>query len=187
MQIFLIRHPRLRVAPDICYGRLDLPAVDVEATAAALRAQLPGGLPVISSPLARCRALAEALHPSPRLAPGLMEMHFGEWEGRRWDEIGADALDAWAADLLHHAPPGGESAAALQARVVACLDALAAEGPAACVAVTHAGVMRAAFGHACGLPAAQWTQLRFAYGECVALDWLAGQIAGSCVRPFDGS
>lgn len=172
MQVFLIRHPPPQVAPGICYGQLDLPARDVQATAARLRAQLPAGLPVVSSPLQRCRALAEALHPAPRLAAGLMEISFGEWEGRRWDEIGVAALDAWAADLLHHAPPGGESAATLQARTVACLDALAAEGDAAWVVVTHAGVMRAALGAARGLPAAAWSQLRFGYGECVPLDWL---------------
>lgn len=171
MQVFLIRHPRPQVAPGICYGQLDLVAEDVAATAAVLRAQLPPGLPLISSPLARCRALAEALHPAPRFAPGLMEMNFGDWEGKRWDEIGVAALDTWAADLLHHAPPGGESAAMLQARSVATLDALAAEGLAACVVVTHAGVMRAALGHARGLPAAEWSQLRFAYGECVTLTW----------------
>lgn len=174
MQVFLIRHPPPQVAAGICYGQLDLPVRDVAATAATaatLRAQLPPGLPVISSPLQRCRVLAEALHPSPRFAAGLMEISFGEWEGRRWDEIGIAALDAWAVDLLHHAPPGGESAAMLQARAVACLDALAAEGLAACAVVTHAGVMRAAVGHARGLPATDWSQLRFAYGECVALAW----------------
>lgn len=180
MQLFLIRHPPPQVAAGICYGRLDLPATGVEASAAALRAQLPDDLPVISSPLARCRALAEALHPSPRLVPALMEMDFGDWEGRRWDDIGAAALDAWAADLLHHAPPGGESVATLQARVLACLDALAAEGEAAGIVVTHAGPMRVALGHARGLPPTEWSQLRIACGECVVLDWPAASLRQSC-------
>lgn len=175
MQVFLIRHPPPQITAGLCYGQLDVPAQDVEATAARLREQLPAGLPVVSSPLQRCRVLAEALHPSPRFEPGLLEIHFGEWEGRSWDEIGVAALDAWAADLLHHAPPGGESAAAFQVRVVACLDALAAEGGPACVVVTHAGVMRAALGAARDLPAAAWSQLRFGYGECVPLLWPAAR------------
>lgn len=171
MQVFLIRHPRPQIAAGICYGQFDVPALDVEQTAAMLRAQLPTDLPLISSPLQRCRALAEALHPCPRFEPGLMEINFGEWEGKHWDEIGAQALDAWAADLLHHAPPGGESAAMLQERVIASFDALAAEGLVACVVVTHAGVMRAAVGHVRALPATQWSQQNFGYGECVALEW----------------
>lgn len=171
MQIFLIRHPRPQVAAGICYGQLDLPALDVERTATRLRQQLPADLPLISSPLQRCRALAEALHPSPRFEPELMELNFGEWEGRHWDQIGAEALDAWAADLLHHAPPGGESVAMLQARSITSLNALAAEGLPACVVVTHAGVMRATVGHARGLPATEWSQLKFGYGDCIILDW----------------
>jgi len=173
VQIFLIRHPRPQVAAGVCYGQTDLPAIEVTQTAALLLAQLPADLPVISSPLQRCRVLAEALHPAPRLLAGLMEMHFGEWEGKRWDDIGAAALDAWAADLLHHAPPGGESAAMLQARSVACLNTLAAEGLSAFAVVTHAGVMRAAVGHARQLPVAEWSQMPFGYGECVKLSWLA--------------
>ncbi len=171
MQVFLIRHPQPQVDAGICYGQLDLPALAVDATAASLRPQLPSDLPVLSSPLQRCRALAEALHPTPRFDPALMEMHFGDWEGRRWDEIGREALDAWAANLLHHMPPGGESVAMLQARAVACVDRLALEGCAACVLVTHAGVMRALVGHRRGLAAEEWSQLRFAYGECVPLAW----------------
>lgn len=173
MQVFLIRHPRPQVAAGVCYGQLDLPALDVEQTAASLRAQLPADLPLISSPLQRCRVLAEALHPAPRFVAGLMEMNFGAWEGKRWDEIGNEALDAWAADLLHHAPPGGESVAMLQARSVASLNALAAEGLPACIVVTHAGVMRAAVGHARRLLAIEWSQLKFDYGECVPLTWPA--------------
>ncbi len=171
MQVFLIRHPRPLVAAGTCYGQLDLPAVEVTHTAAALRAQLPPDLPVISSPLLRCRALAEALHPAPRFEANLMEMHFGEWEGKRWDEISIAGLDAWAADLLHHRPPGGESVSMLQARSVACLNALAAEGLAACAVVTHTGVMRAAVGHARGLAASEWSQLKFDYGACTRVMW----------------
>lgn len=171
MQVFLIRHPRPQVAAGVCYGQLDLPALDVAQTAASLRQQLSTDLPLISSPLQRCRALAEALHPEPRFMAGLMEMHFGEWEGKRWDEISIAALDAWAADLLHHTPPGGESVAMLQARSIASLNALAEEGLTTCIVVTHAGVMRAAMGYARGLAASEWSQLKFEYGECMTLTW----------------
>mgnify|MGYP000945635023 CR=1 FL=1 len=171
MQVFLIRHPVPAIAPGICYGQLDVPALEVEAAAAALRTQIDSRHPLFSSPLQRCRALAEALHPAPRFDERLMEMHFGDWEGQAWEAIDRRALDAWAADLLHHVPPGGESAATLQSRTVACLDAIAGEGHAACVVVTHAGAMRAALGHARGLPAEEWSQLKFAYGACVSVQW----------------
>lgn len=173
MQVFLIRHPRPQIAEGVCYGQLDVPAHDVAVTAAALREQIPANLPFVSSPLRRCRELAEALHAAPRFDPRLMEMSFGEWEGIPWDGIARAALDAWAEDLLNYAPPGGESAAVLQVRCVASLDALAAEGLAACAVVTHAGVMRAVTGHARGLAASEWSQMRFDYGSFIKLTWLA--------------
>lgn len=173
MQVFLIRHTRPDIEPGRCYGQLDIPAFDIAVTANALAEALPADLPVISSPLQRCRQLAEALHPVPRIDARLMEMHFGDWEGRTWDEIGREALERWAAELFDHAPPGGESAGLLQARAVACLDALADEGLPACIVVTHAGVIRAASGHARRLPIAEWSQLPIAYGECITLEWPA--------------
>lgn len=171
MQVFLIRHPRPQIADGVCYGQLDIPAIDAAATAERLRARLPSGLPLVASPLTRCRALATLLHPAPRFDARLMEMHFGAWEGKAWEAIPRDSLAAWADDVLHYTPPGGESAAMLQTRCVAALDALRAEGLHACIIVTHAGVMRAALGHARREAANIWSQRRFAHGECVVLDW----------------
>ena len=99
MILHLIRHPRPLVAAGICYGRLDLEAENATALAASLRAELPTDLPVWRSPLSRCRALAEALHPQPLIDARLAEMDFGAWEGRSWDTIPRAELDAWAADV----------------------------------------------------------------------------------------
>ena len=79
MQLYLIRHPRPDVAPGLCYGRSDLTlAEDAAVVAAALRSLLPGNVPVFSSPLTRCRLLAEALHPAPQFDSRLLELDFGD-------------------------------------------------------------------------------------------------------------
>lgn len=139
MILHLIRHPRPLIATGICYGQLDIACEDPSAAAQRLRSELPAGLPVWSSPLQRCRVLAEALHPAPRVDHRLAEMHFGEWEGMRWDDIPRKELDAWAANVLDYAPPGGESPRQLQMRVEAF--AVSLDVPEA-VVVTHAGVIR---------------------------------------------
>ena len=149
MILHLVRHPRPRVDPGVCYGRLDLAAENADAVAAVLRAELPPGLPVWSSPLARCRVLAEALHESPRVDARLAEMDFGDWEGRAWDDIPRGELDAWAADVAGYAPPGGETPRALQRRA---LDFVAGLEVPEAVVVTHAGVMRTLVAHVRGLP-----------------------------------
>lgn len=160
MILHLVRHPPPDVAAGVCYGRSDLAATGVETAVARLRPLLPAGLPFYSSPLARCRALAEALHPAPCFDERLMEMHFGEWEGHRWDDIGAAELDGWAADVAGYAPPGGESGRAVQARALAFVGTLTAPET---VLVTHAGVMRALLAGWLDLPAARWLDLRFEF------------------------
>lgn len=172
MPLFLIRHPPPAIEAGRCYGRLDVPARAVAEHAARLAPLLPPGIAVVASPLARCRALAEALSPAPTYDARLMEIDFGAWEGLPWSAIGPDALDAWAADLMHHAPPGGESVARLAARVRAWAAEQAAEIPLA--VVTHAGVMRVLVGDHRGLSETEWTRLQFDYGACVRIEPPAG-------------
>lgn len=173
MQLFLIRHPAPQVAPGTCYGRSDLPlAADVTAAAARIAPQLPGGLTLYTSPLQRCRLLADALHPMPVRDARLQEMDFGEWELTPWQAIQREALDGWAADPLGYAPPGGESVAALQARVHGFVTELRGLGIGAATLVTHAGVIKALAGLERRLPPREWMSLAFAYESvtCITLD-----------------
>lgn len=143
--MILLRHPRPAVAPGVCYGRLDLepgPESDAEiAQALDATARLTA---VWTSPARRARPLAEALAARDGVAlvtdPRLWELDFGAWEGRSWDDIDRAESDPWAADPWHVAPPGGETFAALTARVAEVL----AELPLGAGLVCHAGPIRAA-------------------------------------------
>ncbi|WP_087747552.1 MULTISPECIES: histidine phosphatase family protein [unclassified Acidovorax] len=150
-RLWLVRHAQPLVAAGTCYGALDVPA-DAAATQAAAR-RLAQALPkrVIAhhSTLQRCELLALAtqalrhdltIHPDARLR----EMDFGTWEGRAWDRIGQNAIDAWTADFALHRPGGGDNLAALLARVAAALNAARQQARAGSDVVwfTHAGVAR---------------------------------------------
>ena len=167
MQVFLIRHPKPVIEAGICYGRLDVDAHAPQTVADQIKPLLPADVPVFSSPLRRARQLAEALHPSPVIDQRLCEIDFGDWEGRAWDTIERDALDAWAADVTGFTPPGGESVASLQQRVIDFANSLI---PLPAVAlVAHAGVLRALVGHWQQLPVAEWTQLQFDFGSLTTI------------------
>lgn len=149
MRLYLVRHPRPAVADGTCYGRTDLPlAADPAACADGLRSLLPFDAPVFSSPLSRCRRLAEQLHAAPVFDDRLREMDFGDWEMQAWDAIDRAALDAWAADPLYFVPPGGEAVADLRARVAEFVSQL----PDEAVLVAHAGVMKACVAELVGVP-----------------------------------
>lgn len=150
MQLWLVRHPAVLLAPGICYGASDVAADPAHTAACAQRlAQLlPQALTAWCSPLVRCVSLADALQgwrpalrvtPEPRLA----EMDFGHWEGRHWDAIGAAALAAWTDDFAQHRPGGGESLVAFLTRVQQALHATAAHGAPTALWITHAGVIKA--------------------------------------------
>jgi alpha-ribazole phosphatase len=144
--LYLVRHPRPRIPSGTCYGRLDAP-LDAPASTAAqrIRTHLPPAFvtwPLWTSPARRCRDLAAALHPAPRMDERLHEMDFGDWEGRSWNDIGPAALDAWAANPLDFTPPGGESAHNVRARILAFVRDFKRDGVRDAVCITHAGVMR---------------------------------------------
>lgn len=179
MILHLVRHPPPDVGPGVCYGRSDVMARDVDLAAARLRAILPSAVPVFSSPLSRCRSLAERLHPSPVFDERLMEMHFGEWEGLRWAEVDIQGLDAWAADVAGYAPPGGESGRSVQARALAFVESLSA---AEAVLVTHAGVMRALLAHWQGLPSQRWLELRFEFAAVTSVSLSAAGATIVCLN-----
>lgn len=156
MSLILLRHTRPAVAEGICYGRTDLGlAACFSAEAARLVRTLPPVAAVATSPLTRCRWLAEAIAQARGLpltvAPGLVEIDFGRWEGVAWSAIPRPEIDAWAADLLHARPHGGETVAELSARVAAALEGLRGR-PRPLLAVTHAGVIKAARGLLGGQP-----------------------------------
>ena len=179
-QRWVARHAQPLIAPGICYGQLDVPA-DVEATAACARElarALPPGITVLCSPLQRCEQLANVLiglraDLAYKTDLRLMEMNFGQWEGQRWDDIGAAAIDAWVADFAHHQPGGGESVGQFMQRVAAVWDetALAADTPT--LWITHAGVIRAATllqsGQRQIASAAQWPAAALQFGRWAQL------------------
>jgi broad specificity phosphatase PhoE len=105
---------------------------------------------VLSSPLRRAALTAAAIFPQHRvtLDERLMERHLGDWQGRTKEEVRARQPEVFTEvgrlDLCA-TPPGGESWAALQARVAAVLREIAALPEDRRLAlVAHNGVLRTA-------------------------------------------
>jgi len=172
MALILLRHTRPLGAEGLCYGRTDLALDDsFEGETLRLLRDLPPVARIVSSPLSRCRRLAQRLAGARGLPlqviPELIEMDFGAWEGQRWDDVPRDQLDAWSADFHLARPHGGESVAQLLARATAALDTATA-GPVPVLAVTHAGIIKAALA-ATGAGAGWKAEIPF--GGWVRVEW----------------
>jgi broad specificity phosphatase PhoE len=165
-ELILVRHAETAWSGRRFCGRTDLPLTDVgKATAERLGLELAGSLSaivrIVASPLHRARETAAAI-----VAAGAAdeytvddrwaETDFGAAEGLAWDELvrvfpdvsarllEGDALIDW---------PGGEPAAALQARVQAAWNELI-ERPESVVVVSHGGPLRIAIALATEVAAA---------------------------------
>lgn len=148
MSLILLRHTKPLGADGVCYGRTDLALADgFAADLQRLLIDLPQFARIVTSPLLRCRRLAEAIGQergqTVNIDDRLIEMDFGTWENRRWAEISHAEVEQWRSNFLHGKPHGGESVAELAARAQAAFDAASA-GPVPALAVTHSGIIRAA-------------------------------------------
>ena len=136
-------------------GRRDIP-LDAEGLAEVAGWKLPpafSSFDWVASPLVRARRTAALLAGGAvGLAPVLIEMDWGEWEGRRLAELRAElgpemaANEARGLDLL---PPGGESPRMVQRRLAPWLAEVARRDRPT-VAVAHRGVLRALYAAATG-------------------------------------
>jgi alpha-ribazole phosphatase len=145
MELYLIRHTTPDVKKGTCYGQADLAVTEsFDEEARCILPHLPGDIKTVySSPLQRCRKLAERLFPQHyiRFDDRAKEINCGEWELQLWDEIDRTALDGWMADFVNVAPPGGESYQQVYDRVVELLGEVVARKEKAAI-VAHGGVLR---------------------------------------------
>lgn len=170
----LVRHTTPFVEHGICYGQLDLDVVHSFAAEAAAISDLisPPDL-LISSPLLRTRKLGKFLAAEfgceLRDDARLMEMHFGDWEGRAWNEIARVEIEAWSADVQNFAPPNGESAQHMMLRVQAMLQDLALLPQQNIVLVAHGGSIRAVLAQLAGIALAHTLGWQIDYGAVIVV------------------
>ena len=149
MKLYLVRHPKPAVAAGVCYGAtdVDVPDAAVHRVLDSLAGTLPTGVPVFSSPLRRCTALAVPLAARlgmsrPVLDARLVEMDFGSWEMQSWACMERAQVDAWVDDLTGYRPGDGENLLAVERRVIGFLDGLLQTPIPSAIVVCHAGSIR---------------------------------------------
>ncbi|MGJ0492832.1 alpha-ribazole phosphatase [Methylobacter sp.] len=169
MDIYLIRHTNTAADPGLCYGHSDVGLADSFADEAQdLHDKLPefdADCKVFSSPLTRCLELAKTFSTTVTTDARLKELHFGDWEGLRFDDIDAGAVQRWTDDFVKAAPPNGENFEDLYLRAGSFWQDLSTVKAEQVLVITHAGVIRALLARALNLPLANSFQLRIDAGS----------------------
>ncbi len=173
LPLLIIRHGQTQWNVERRFlGRTDIP-LDAEGHEQARRlGRYLAPLPIrrlVSSPLSRARATAEALRIGRpelpiELEPGLTELHQGELEGRQDVELPTafpEFFAAWRTDPARAVVPGGEAMVDCQARGLSALLQLCAETPrdGILAVVTHQMVLAGVLSMVLARPLQSWREL----------------------------
>ena len=119
-----------------------------------LKAQLPDYFDAVyCSPSLRCKDLATVLaYKNVMLENTMMEMNFGDWDGKAWDDIDQTALNKWMTDFVNVKTPNGENLIELHNRVSSFFDTLRQQPHQKVIIITHAGVIRCVWAYLLSIP-----------------------------------
>ena len=169
-----VRHAPVTATAGRIYGQDDPPCDTSDRSIfAALARMLPTGAVLITSQLQRTHQTADCISgaglalPPPVVEPALAEQHFGDWQGRTFDEISAEPGAGhvhWLAPAELR-PSGGESFTEVMARVHAVVRRTTRQFSGRdIISVAHGGPIRAALALALGLDGEQ--ALAFSIDNC---------------------
>lgn len=171
MEVYIIRHTKVALAKGICYGQTDVGLADTfEEEYFALKDQLPNHFDaVFSSPLMRCRQLAEKFSTDMILDDRLKEMHFGDWELKAWNDIPLDEIQPWYDDFASVSTPNGENFEQLFTRCVAFINYLRSQPFEKVLLVTHSGFIRSIWAYLLDIPLQNTFKIPIGFGEVLQI------------------
>ncbi|TPN82304.1 alpha-ribazole phosphatase [Aquimarina algicola] len=180
MEIYLIRHTTPNVQKGICYGQSDLEVTASFATEADhIHQQLAVQeiSKVYSSPLIRCKRLAETFKKEVVFDDRLKELDFGKWELCPWDDINEKELKPWMNDFVNIKVPEGESYLMLQQRAIDFFSTINQYTTTSekIVVVTHAGWMRAIMAYIQKIDLKDSFAIELQYGHIVTIQYIDNQ------------
>ncbi|MFR9602661.1 MAG: histidine phosphatase family protein [Rikenellaceae bacterium] len=177
-KIYLQRHTRPLVAPNICYGVSDIPLHEEFMTLhlGEVLGRLEGikVANIYSSPLQRCLSLANIIAEHQEIAEVIierraMELNFGDWEMISWDDIfESPEGKAWFNDYINYPTPHGEAFSDLVARAQEVWHEFKNANEDILI-VTHSGFMRAMMIVAGVVSPTDAFSAKIEYGELVVL------------------
>lgn len=146
MKIYLIRHTKVEVEQGVCYGQKDVDLAETYPEEMAVVKEKLKDIEVdavFTSPLTRAKRLAtDVFSENITEEPRLMELNFGDWEGKVWEEIKDPLLPKWMEDFVNRKCSNGESFVMMRDRILEFWKELLSKDFNAVAVFTHGGVIR---------------------------------------------
>jgi alpha-ribazole phosphatase len=177
MEVYLVRHTETVCEKGICYGQSDVGIREpYDVIFESILNQLPQDAVLYSSPLQRCVVLAKHIQKNSKIESiiedsRLMEMNFGDWELKSWDDIPQEILNPWMTDFVNVRVPNGESFVDLDFRVREFLDNdISKTAAKPIIIVAHAGVIRSILCKINNLPLQEAFKSKLNFGAVVKIE-----------------
>ena len=178
MDIFIVRHTKVAIDSNLCYGTSDIPLADSFPREAALvKERLMKWYPfdaVYSSPLSRAYKLAQALQEKGKKIiqdDRLKEIEFGPWELVTWKDIGLQKFSTWVKEVKENGLPM-ETYRDVTARLKSFFDELVEKNPGERILITtHSGPIRCILALYSGTPLSNIFNYRISYGGILHLEY----------------
>ncbi|MBW1658750.1 alpha-ribazole phosphatase [Flavobacterium quisquiliarum] len=176
MEIYLVRHTETICEKGICYGQSDVAiAKPFDEVFSKIISELPSEALIFSSPLKRCVILAKHIQENIKVISyqedkRLMEMNFGDWELKNWNEIPPEELNPWMEDFVNLKATNGESFTELHERVGDFLSEKISKIKQPIVIVAHAGIIRSILCHQTSLPLKEAFQNKVDFGQVIRIE-----------------
>ncbi|MCG8307633.1 MAG: alpha-ribazole phosphatase family protein [Cytophagales bacterium] len=179
MEIYLVRHTKVALSGDYCYGSSDVELADSREEDLAKVKQKLNGVQFdrsYTSPLTRCRLLSEVLVVNAVMENALIEMHLGEWELKKWADLDQENVKAWMNDFVNISPPGSESYMEYAVKPVLFFDELvrSSDRDDKVLLTSHSGAIRAIVCHVLNLPLANAFNFEIDYGSVSKIEVVDG-------------
>lgn len=145
MEIYLVRHTTPLIEKGICYGQTDLDITenfDAESKNILDKIQFDSDTKVYSSPSKRCTKLASLFNKNFVTDKRILELNFGSWELKKWDDIPKEEMTPWMQDFVNVSVPKGESYTELAKRANQFYYEIKAQNNKQTIIISHAGVIR---------------------------------------------
>ena len=167
MELFVIRHTEVQNPNNLCYGNYDISLKpNYEHKSKIFFKNLPNDLDQIySSPSKRCTDLLDLHNLNFNIHNDLRELDFGDWEGKKWDDIDQTDLNYWMEDYVNRSPKNGEKMIDLYKRSIEFTYKLVELDLQKILLVSHAGVIRSLISEALSINLNQIFNIAVQYDE----------------------
>lgn len=168
MEIYLVRHTTPLIEKGICYGQTDLNITDTfekEVSMILDKIKTDKEAHIFSSPLKRCVLLAQKFDKNITIDKRLMELDFGDWEMKQWNDIPENEMTPWMQDFVNVKVPNGESYTDLSKRVLDFFDEIKSLNQKQTIIVSHGGPIRSLLAHLTHTELKDSFDIKITYGQ----------------------